>query len=169
MSCGRLSSDDAAPETGQGRPPDSAGMAPPSPVATDAKPKGAGMQFSAGNGRARRNRSRISASSSVTSHVGASGVSHGAISWTTASDLCTALTRRRSQRTAPGRPISRPRIASAATSILLADATPMAARSIADSRPGRRAARKSGNRLNVVRPCGQYQRAMRTPGLLRRA
>jgi hypothetical protein len=43
------------------------------------------------------------------------------------------------------------------------------ARSIVASWPGRRAARKSGNRLNVIRPCGQYHRAMRTPGLVSRA
>ena len=41
--------------------------------------------------------------------------------------------------------------------------------SIAASSPGNRTARKSGNRLKVLWPSGQYHRATRTPGGVSRA
>jgi hypothetical protein len=74
-----------------------------------------------------------------------------------------ARTRRRNQRTALGRLTSSPRSASAAASILLADKATVTLSSIDASRPGNLAARKSGSRLNVRRPSGQYQRAIRNP------
>jgi hypothetical protein len=149
--------------------PDTQRMELTSPSATGAKPKGAGMRLSACNGSARRSLLRIGTSSPIAAHPSTSGPTNGAINLTAVIDLRTAMTRRRSQRTAPGRSISGPRSTSAATSMLLADAVTVMARSIVASSPGRRAARKSGNRLNVLRPCGQYQRAMRTPGLVSRA
>jgi len=127
------------------------------------------MQFSAVNGRARRSLGRSGVSSLIAAHSSTSSANNGATNLTAAIDWRTAVTRRRSQRTAPGRSTSGPRSTSAATSMLLADAVTLTARSIVASSPGRRAARKSGRRLNVVRPCGQYQRPMRTPGLVRRA
>lgn len=127
------------------------------------------MQFSAVNGRARRSSGRIGVSSPLAAHSSTSGANNGATNLTAVIDRRTAVTRRRSQRTAPGRLTSDPRRTSAATSMLLVDAVTVTARSIVASSPGRRAARKSGSRLNVVRPCGQYQRAMRTPGLVSRA
>jgi hypothetical protein len=65
------------------------------------------------------------------------------------SSACTARTRRRSQRMALGSVTSKPRSASAANSMLLADLATLAAASIEVSRPGTLAARKSGSRLNV--------------------
>jgi hypothetical protein len=61
-----------------------------------------------------------------------------------------------------------PRSASAAASTLLtADAT-VTLSSIDTRRLGGLAARKSGNKLNVRRPSGQYHRAIRSPrGVLR--
>jgi hypothetical protein len=149
--------------------PDTQRMDQASPSATGAKPKGAGMHLSADSGRARRSLIRIGASSPIAAHPSTSGPTNGAINLTAVIDLRTALIRRRSQRTALGRSISGPRSTSAAISMLLAAAVTATARSIVASNPGRRAARKSGSRLNVLRPCGQYQRAMRTPGLVSRA
>lgn len=80
-----------------------------------------------------------------------------------------ACTRRRSQRIALGSVTSSPRSASAAASMLLADEAMMTLSSIDPSRPGIRAARKSGSRLNVRRPCGQYHRAIRSPRGVARA
>jgi len=80
----------------------------------------------------------------------------------------TARIRRRSQRTAPGKVTSGPRSVSAALSMLLADNATVMLYSIEASKPGSLAARKSGKRLNVRRPSGQYQRAMRSPfGVIR--
>jgi hypothetical protein len=91
----------------------------------------------------------------------------------TAVDTCiravrTPRMRRRSQRTALGKVTSSPRSASAAASTLLtADAT-VTLSSIDTRRLGSLAARKSGNKLNVRRPSGQYHRAIRSPrGVLR--
>jgi len=77
--------------------------------------------------------------------------------------------RRRSQRTALGKVTSSPRSASAAASRLLADDATVMLVSIDASRPGSLAARKSGNRLNVRRPSGQYHRAIRSPDGVTRA
>lgn len=140
-----------------------------SPGGTRAKPRGAGIQFSADNGRARRSLGRIDVSSPIAAHSSTSRDSNGATNLTAVIDQRTAMIRRRSQRTAPGRSTSGPRSTSAATSMLLVAAATEMARSIIASSPGRRAERKSGSRLNVIRPCGQYQRAMRTPGLVSRA
>jgi hypothetical protein len=74
--------------------------------------------------------------------------------------VLTAQSLRRSQRTALGKEISRPRNASAASSTLLAAADTATQRSIKASVPGSRAARKSGIRLKVRRPWRQYQRAI---------
>lgn len=77
--------------------------------------------------------------------------------------------RRRSQRTALGNVTSGPRSVSAAASMLLADNATVMLCSIEASSPGRLAARKSGRRLNVRRPSGQYQRAIRSPRGVARA
>ncbi|PDQ22640.1 hypothetical protein CN311_02775 [Mesorhizobium sanjuanii] len=127
------------------------------------------MQLSAGVGSARRNLGNIGTSSAAAAHACTSAANDGAITLTAMIDPRTAMTRRRRQRTAPARPISGPRGASVATSMLLADAATATVRSIVASSPGKRAARKSGSKLNVIRPSGQYQRAMRTPGLVSRA
>jgi len=66
------------------------------------------------------------------------------------SAVCTARARRRSQRFALGSVTSKPRSASAADSMLLADFAALNAASIEVSRPGSLAARKSGSRLNVL-------------------
>lgn len=130
------------------------------------------MQFSADDGRARRSLVRIGVSSSVAAHSSASGATpkfranDGVTHLSAVIDRRTAVIRRRSQRTAPGRSTSGPRSTSAAASMLFIDAVTATARSIVASSPGRRAARKSGSKLNVIRPCGQYQRAMRTPGVV---
>lgn len=84
-------------------------------------------------------------------------------------DARTDLTLRFNQRMALGKLMSRPRNASAAASMLRDECATMTLFSIEVSNPGRRAARKSGRRLNVRRPSGQYQRAMRTPGVVRRS
>lgn len=136
--------------------------------ASGAKPKGAGMQFSAAAGSTRRSLDNVGASSAASTRASTSAAKNGASTPTAAIDTRTATTRRRSQRTAPARPISGPRSVSAAASMLVAVAAAATVHSIIASDPGNRAARKSGNRLNVIRPCGQYQRAMRTPGLVRR-
>ena len=81
----------------------------------------------------------------------------------------TARTRRCSQRSAPGKLTSNPRSASAAASRLLTESAVATASSIDSSKSGSLAARKSGNRLNVRRPSGQYHRAIRTPGGFSRA
>lgn len=88
---------------------------------------------------------------------------------TASSEARTALTRRRSQRMALGKLMSSPRSASAAASMLRDEDATITLPSMALSKPGRRAARKSGNRLNVQWPSGQYHRAMRTPGEVRRS
>jgi hypothetical protein len=93
----------------------------------------------------------------------------GAIAVTASIDARTALTLRRSQRTALGRLISSPRSASAAASMLRAKPARMTVFSIVASKPGNRAARKSGRRLNVLRPSGQYHRATRIPGVVSRS
>jgi len=74
-----------------------------------------------------------------------------------------ARTRRRSQRTPPGKVTAEPRSTSAAVSMLRADAATATAASTSANNPGSRAARKSGNKLNVRWPSGQYHRAIRTP------
>lgn len=71
--------------------------------------------------------------------------------------------RRRSQRSALGKVTSKPRSVSAAASMLAADLAATATASMVVSKPGILEARKSGNRLNVVCPWGQYHRAMRRP------
>lgn len=96
-------------------------------------------------------------------------IGRGAIAAAAASDARTALTRRRSQRTALGRLISSPRSPSAAASMLRAEPARMTLFSIEASNPGKRAARKSGSRLNVLWPSGQYHRAIRTPGVVSRS
>jgi len=53
--------------------------------------------------------------------------------------------------------------------MLFADEATVTLSSIDASRPGNLAARKSGSRLSVRRPCGQYQRAIRSPGGVARA
>jgi hypothetical protein len=72
--------------------------------------------------------------------------------------------RRRSQRTAPGKPTFGPRSASAAASMLFAEDATVMLFSIEASKPGSLAATKSGSRLNVRRPSGQYHRAILNPG-----
>ncbi len=83
------------------------------------------------------------------------------------SAIRTYPSRRRTQRTAPGSSMSG-RIFSAAFSMLSPAATfasTMATTCSTSSRlPGSRLARLSGNRLNVVCPVGQYQRAICVPG-----
>ena len=69
---------------------------------------------------------------------------------------------------APGGSERPPRNALAAAARLLARSCAATASSSSASVPGSREARQSGNRLNVVRLSGQYQRAMRVPtGVLR--
>ncbi len=71
--------------------------------------------------------------------------------------------RRLSQRSALGSVTAKPRSVSAAASRLRADLASNRTLSMSDSKPGSLAARKSGNKLKVRCPSGQYQRAMRTP------
>lgn len=113
------------------------------------KPKGTGILCSRWGGMARRRSVRAGTSLATKSD------NLGAIIPTAETDLRTAPIRRRSQRTALGRQISGPRTASAASSMLLADAAIPTTRAIVDSESGSRAARKSGSKLNVMRPCGQ--------------
>jgi len=115
-------------------------------------PSGAGSLCSNRGGSARR-------SSSSTPHPASIRVAGelasalaavcSAESGTASMAAFTARTRRRNQRTALGNVTSKPRSASAADSMLRADFAASAAASIELSRPGSRAERKSGSRLNV--------------------
>lgn len=79
------------------------------------------------------------------------------------------MSRRRNHRTAAGSDTAGSHTLATARSMLGARAAETTAFSTSASKPGKRAARKSGNKLNVRRACGQYQRATRTPRGLARA
>jgi hypothetical protein len=134
------------------------------------KPSGAGTLFRiCGESERRRPSSTRPLSGSISGADSLAGTPTIISGGTCARTARTARMRRRSQRTALGKVTSHPRSASAAASMLLAEAATVMLSSIAASRPDSPTARKSGSRLNVRCPSGQYHRAIRTPRGVTRA
>jgi len=79
----------------------------------------------------------------------------------------TALSRRRTQRIAPGKSTSGPRMVWAAASTLPRSSTSSTTCSMSRSVSGNLAARQSASRLKVCFPFGQCQRGTRVPDGLR--
>jgi len=134
------------------------------------KPSGAGILFRiCGESDRRRLRSTPPLSRSISGAASLAGAPITTSGATCARAVRTARMRRRSQRTAPGKVTSGPRSVSAAASMLVAEDATVMLSSIEASRPDSLAARKSGSRLNVRWPSGQYHRAIRSPGGVTRA
>lgn len=119
------------------------------------KPSGAGILFRiCGESDRRRPSSTRPLSRSISGAGSLAGTPITISGATCARTVRTARMRRRSQRTALGKVTSGPRSASAAASMLLAEAATVMLSSIAASRLDSPTARKSGSRLNVRCPWG---------------